>query len=91
MKKRPVSTSKKEKKKKFMGHCITPQGLKVDNNKVSAIINMPPSVDVLGVKRLCGIVQYLAKFMPNLASDLEPIQALTQCVTGMIVVFRHLK
>ena len=26
----------------------------------------------------CGIVQYLAKFMPNLASDLEPVRAFTK-------------
>ena len=79
----------------FMGHCITPQGLKVDNNKVSAIIKMPPPVGVPGVKHLCGMGQYLTKFMPNLASDLEPIQALTHrrilCGTGMIAVLRHLK
>ena len=27
---------------------------------------------------LCGMVRYLAKFMPNLADDLEPIRALTK-------------
>ena len=27
---------------------------------------------------LCGMVRYLAKFMPNLAGDLEPIRALTE-------------
>ncbi|XP_074649040.1 protein NYNRIN-like [Tubulanus polymorphus] len=39
---------------------------------------MPAPTDVTGIKRLCGMVQYLARFLPNLASDLEPIRALTR-------------
>ena len=46
--------------------------------KAAAILNMPPPTDVHRVQRLCGMVQYLAKFMQNLASDLEPIKALTK-------------
>ena len=39
---------------------------------------MPIPNDVSGVKRLCDMVQYLAKFMPNLATDLEPLRNLTR-------------
>ena len=60
------------------GHRFTNDGVKVDNKKVTAVCAMPPPTDELGVKRLCGMVQYMAKFMPNLASDLEPIRALTR-------------
>ena len=60
------------------GHRFTSEGVKVDTKKVSAICEMPAPTDVHGVKRLCGMVQYMAKFMPNLASDLESIRALTR-------------
>lgn len=60
------------------GHRFTSEGVKVDTKKVEAVCAMPPPADELGVKRLCGMVQYMAKFMPNLASDLEPIRALTR-------------
>jgi hypothetical protein len=33
---------------------------------------------VAGVKRLCGMVQYMAKFLPDLANEMEPIRELTR-------------
>lgn len=62
----------------FMGHLITNKGIQADQRKVEAIINMPAPVDTHGVKRLCGMIQYLSKFLPNLATDIEPIRALTR-------------
>lgn len=62
----------------FIGHRISAEGIKPDRAKISAILDMPPPKDVPGVRRLCGMVQYLAKFLPNLASDLGPIRALTK-------------
>lgn len=61
-----------------MGHKISAAGIEPDRAKVAAILDMPPPTDVHGVRRLCGMIQYLAKFMPNLANDLGPIRALTQ-------------
>ena len=63
---------------KFMGHLITDDGVKADESKVEAILNMPAPTDVHGVKRLCGMIQYLAKFLPNLAGELQPIRELTK-------------
>jgi len=45
-----------------MGHQITSKGIEPDLAKVGAIWKMPAPEDVTAVKRLCGIVQYLAKF-----------------------------
>ena len=39
---------------------------------------MPQPVDVQGVRRFCGMVQYLSKFIPHLADTLEPIRMLTR-------------
>jgi len=61
----------------FMGHIITAGGVKPDPAKVAAILQMPPPQDIPGVKHLCGMVQYLAKFLPNLAKDLTPLCNLT--------------
>ena len=63
---------------KFMGHMITTEGIQADQSKVEAILNMPAPTDVHGVKRYCGMIQYLSKFLPNLASDLLPIRELTR-------------
>lgn len=44
----------------FQGHKITRDGVKVDERKVKAINEMPTPTNVSGVKRLCGMVQYMA-------------------------------
>ena len=39
---------------------------------------MPTPTDVASVKHLCGMVQYMAKFLPDLANEMEPIRELTR-------------
>ena len=68
----------KQTQVKFMGHMVTTEGVQADQSKVEAILNMPAPTDVHGVTRLCGMIQYLSKFLPNLASDLQPIRELTR-------------
>ena len=62
----------------FHGYKITANGLKVDEAKVKAINEMPAPTHISGVKRLCGVVQYMSKFLPDLAETMEPIRALTR-------------
>lgn len=62
----------------FHGHTITDKGIKADSAKVDAIVNMPSPTDVTGVKRFCGMVQYMARFLPGLSPMLEPLRALTR-------------
>ena len=44
--------------------------MKVDENKVKAIRDMPAPTDVAGAKRLCGMAQYVSRFLPDLAETL---------------------
>ena len=64
----------------FNGHRITKDGVKADEAKVQAIRDMPNPVDVAGVRRLCGMTQYMSRFLP----DLEPIRALTRKDTPFV-------
>ena len=61
---------------RFMGHLITSEGLKVDPEKVEAIVEMPAPTDVKGLKRFLGMVNYLAKFLPSLSDMTEPLRRL---------------
>ena len=62
----------------FHGHKITSEGVKVDETKVEAIRNMPAPIDVEGIRRICGMAQYMSRFIPDLAGAPEPIRALTR-------------
>ena len=60
----------------YMCHLVTEHGLRADPGKVSAIVNMPAPTDKEGVRRLLGLVQYLAKFIPNMSEIDVPIRTL---------------
>ena len=62
----------------YMGHLVTDKGLKPDPEKIIAVTNMPTPDSVSAVRRFCGFVNYLAKFLPNLSDVLEPLRHLTR-------------
>ena len=62
----------KVKEVTYIGHKLTQEGIKPDNEKVRAINDMPAPTDKKGVERLLGTVNYLGKSIPNL----EPIRVL---------------
>ena len=66
----------KVKEVTYIGHKLTQEGIKPDNEKVRAINDMPAPIDKKGVERLLGTVNYLGKFIPNLATVTEPIRVL---------------
>ena len=61
----------------FLGHILTSEGLKPDPEKIKAIVRMEPPKDVREVQRFNGMVNYLARFMPNLSEKIEPLRRLT--------------
>ena len=59
----------------FIGHITMAKGLCVNLAKVQAILEMPA---LAGIQRLLGMVQYLNKFLPNLADLTKALRDLTQ-------------
>ena len=62
----------------FIGHILTPDGLKPDPKKVEAISDMPHPTDVQSLRRFLGMVNYLAKFLPCLSDKTEVLRKLTE-------------
>ena len=52
----------------FFGHIISSIGLKLDPGKVESISNMDPSTSFNDLQTFQGMVQFLSRFIPNLAS-----------------------
>ena len=61
----------------FIGHVLTPEGVKPDPSKVEAILKMERPKDVAAVRRLVGLVNYLSKFLRKLSEVCEPLRRLT--------------
>ena len=62
----------------FHGHKITDKGVLPDDRKIEAVLKMTKPEDITGIKRLCGLVEYMGRFMPDLTDTLEPIRRLTR-------------
>ncbi|KAI2646673.1 Retrovirus-related Pol polyprotein from transposon 17.6 [Labeo rohita] len=60
----------------FMGHVITPQGVKADDGKIQAVVSMPAPMDRQALQRLLGMIRYLAPFIRGEASLTVPLRQL---------------
>ncbi|KAL8598235.1 hypothetical protein ACOMHN_035185 [Nucella lapillus] len=73
----------------FLGHLVTREDLQIDPEKVEAIMKMPKPEKVESVRRYCGFVNYLSKFLPKLSNVLEPIRQLTRLETEWVWTPAH--
>ena len=62
----------------YLGHVISAEGLHQSPKKVKAITEMPKPQDVTQLRAFLGMVQYYAKFLPDLAKHLIPLHRLLQ-------------
>ena len=60
----------------FLGHIISSEGIKIDPSKTEAITKMPLPRSVNDLQRFLGMINYLGKFIPNLAEHATPLRNL---------------
>ena len=61
---------------KYLGTIVTPEGTKPDPTKVQAIIEMAPPTDKPGIRRLLGMINFLAPHIPNMSTVTAPLRCL---------------
>ena len=60
----------------YIGHVLTSNGLKPDSSKVRAVEEMPSPADKPVLLGFLGMVNYMSKFIPNLADLTQPLREL---------------
>ena len=63
----------KQTEVKFFGHIISAEGVKPNPEKIKAIVDMPPPTNVSELRTVCGMFQYMSKFVPEMATILKPM------------------
>ncbi len=71
-------------KVEYLGHQISEEGIQPLANKVSAIIKAPAPKDLQQLRSFLGLVNYYGKFIPNLATLLQPLNSLLQADTKWV-------
>ena len=61
---------------KYLGTIVTPDGIRPDPAKVEAIIGMPTPTDKAGVRRLLGMINFLAAHVPDMSTVTAPVRDL---------------
>ena len=69
---------------RYLGHLIDEKGLHPNEQKVQAIIKMPPPKNVSELKSFLGMVNYHMKFLPNCATVAQPLNDLLKTSTTWI-------
>lgn len=61
---------------KYLGYVVDRQGLHVDPDKVTAILNLPTPRNVKNVRQVIGTISWYRKFIPNFSQLLAPLCSL---------------
>ena len=73
----------------FMGHVLTPEGLKPSTEIVKAVLNMPQPQDKAATRRFLGTITYLSKFCPHLSDVVRPLRDLTHIQQHFLWAEQH--
>ena len=60
----------------FLGHVISADGVRPNDDRVAALTRMPMPTDIKQLRSLLGGLSYYRKFLPNMAHHIRPITAL---------------
>lgn len=63
---------------KFLGHILSADGIKPDIDKLESIRNFREPRTAEEIRSFLGLVNYVGKFIPNLATLTEPLRQLTK-------------
>jgi transposase InsO family protein len=62
----------------YMGHVLTENGMRVSEDRIKAIVDMEPPTTVTELQRFLGMINYVGKFIPNLAARTKPLRELLE-------------
>ena len=72
----------KKNKLTYLGRVLSAEGVSPDPEKVKAITELQAKTNVPELRRLIGMINYLGRFIPNLATVMHPMTELLKSDTA---------
>ncbi|KAI2646124.1 Retrovirus-related Pol polyprotein [Labeo rohita] len=69
----------------YLGHTITAQGLLPNVGHIQAILGAPAPTDAAKLRSFLGLTSWYSRFVPNYASEVEPMRACLRNVFFLLV------
>ena len=60
----------------YLGHVIDAAGIHTSQSNVEAVLNAPKPCNIKELSSFLGLINYYRKFLPNLATTIEPLNSL---------------
>ena len=60
----------------YLGHVVTPEGIKPNPAKIEAVVNFPQPRNPKEIKQFLGLSGYYRRFLPNYAQLVKPLTSL---------------
>ena len=74
---------------KYIGHRISKDGLTTSDKRVKAVVEAPTLTDVTQVKSLLVMLTFYLRFLPNLATILQPLHERSLSSDGVLIKSEH--
>ena len=78
LKLKPSKCSFVREEVEYLGHIITPDGLRVNPSKVAAMVEFPTPTSLQSLRQFLGLVSYYRKFIAGFAAIAQPLHSLTR-------------
>ena len=66
------------KEVKYLGHILSADGIRLGDDRIKSILDLPTPTNIKGLRSVLGMVNYVRKFIPNLATVIAPMVDLTK-------------
>ena len=66
------------KEVKCLGHILSSDGIRIDQDRITAIVDLPAPKNIKQLRSVLGMVNYVRKYLPDLAAITAPMVELTK-------------
>ena len=77
------------KEVQYPGHVLSADGIRMSEDRIKAIIDLKTPTTIKELRSVLGTVNFVRKFIPNLATIIEPLVALTRKSVANLKTLRN--
>ena len=78
------------KEVQYLGHVLSADGIRMGEDRIKAIVNLKTPTTIKELRSVLGTVNFVRKFIPNLATIIEPLVALTRKSVANLKTLRNI-